>query len=382
MTKPRQDRWDPYYLVSDARWDDFWQKHLASDKRRVLYLLGKGFDPRMGLSAGRIFARRGSSEIEFLLLEFDEGEESPSRRYEDQVARNYDAFVAATKGSKHTVRSIQIWHTEGSRRRRIGGTQAVKIFQDPKQLLEASDIIVDISAIPRSIYYPLLGRILTAIDAARKGEDASLPNLFIVTAEDTQTDASIRHTDPDDQADYIPYFTGGLDIESNEDLQTVWIPILGEGQDEKLRRIYDKSSPDEICPMVPFPSAGPRRGDQLLEEYRPLLFREWGTEPTNIIFGDERNPFQAYREIMTTVHHYQETLQPLGGCQFVLSAISSKLLSIAGFLAAYELRDLGIRCGVVHVDSRGYEIIEPTEPSPPPKLFALWISGEPYDFQR
>jgi len=36
--------------------------------------------------------------------------------------------------------------------------------------------------------------------------------------------------------------------------------------------LYFSYPPDEICPVLPFPALNPRRGDNLVLEYRDLLF--------------------------------------------------------------------------------------------------------------
>ena len=45
-------RWDPYSLASDTEFDVFWKRHLAQRERRLLLVVGKGFDVR-ALEAAR-----------------------------------------------------------------------------------------------------------------------------------------------------------------------------------------------------------------------------------------------------------------------------------------------------------------------------------------
>jgi len=144
--------------------------------------------------------------------------------------------------------------------------------------------------------------------------------------------------------------------------------------------------PDEICPVLPFPSLDPRRSDNLVLEYRDLLFDRLRIEPRNFIYVSERNPFDVYRQIQRTIHHYREVhrevLGPLGGCKTVLSALSTKLLSVGALLVAYELKQAKVDVGIAYVGSQGY-IMDDGSGSPrqqiQSELFGLWLTGECYE---
>jgi hypothetical protein len=100
-------------------------------------------------------------------------------------------------------------------------------------------------------------------------------------------------------------------------------------------------------------------------------------EPRNFLYVAEQNPFDIYRAIHNTVHRYKAALETLGGCQVVLSASSSKLLSIGALLAAYELRDKNV--GVINVETRGYEIEGDINTlNERTVLFGMWLSGDCY----
>jgi hypothetical protein len=80
--------------------------------------------------------------------------------------------------------------------------------------------------------------------------------------------------------------------------------------------------------------------------------------------------------------HYREVLQPLGECKTVLSALSTKLLSVGALLVAYELKRVKVDVGVAHVGSQGY--IMDDDPGDQgsqmqSELFGLWLAGECYE---
>jgi hypothetical protein len=65
----------------------------------------------------------------------------------------------------------------------------------------------------------------------------------------------------------------------------------------------------------------------------------------------------------------------------VISANSSKLLSVGALLAAYELKRADVDIAIAHVESHGYSI-NATEgehlPQHESTLYGLWLSGDCY----
>jgi len=69
----------------------------------------------------------------------------------------------------------------------------------------------------------------------------------------------------------------------------------------------------------------PRRGDNLVLEYRELLFDRLEWKLGTLFYASETNAFEAYRQLRRAILHYAEALEPLGGSNAVISANSSKL---------------------------------------------------------
>lgn len=122
----------------------------------------------------------------------------------------------------------------------------------------------------------------------------------------------------------------------------------------------------EICPLVPFPSINERRADEILMKFRKQLFDTWKIEKKNIIYASETNPFQVYRRICETAEHYSNVLRPLNGdmqdktpsCRFVFTALTSKLMAIGTFLAAFNLKKENYIINIAGLYNRGYNIRE------------------------
>lgn len=159
---------------------------------------------------------------------------------------------------------------------------------------------------------------------------------------------------------------------------TIWVPVLGEGAVTRVRALYEELHPHEVCPVLPWPSKDPRRGDRLVLEYRQFLFEEVRMEPRNIIYAAERNPFDLYRTIGSLYNRYAYALSPLGSVAMVLSSHSSKLLSLGVMLAAYEhglvVQQVGPGSYGLSSDWASWRDHD--------EVFDLWLTGEPYKWRN
>jgi hypothetical protein len=374
-------RWQNYMLERDDKLRRFWQSHLAERERNVLYILAKGFDPRMCDGFDLILQAGGKGKRDACLIEFDEGPTSPSQNYRDWVQHNLENLQKLINGrGSITEKQIAMRSAEG---RRIESHSALTVFQNLSDFAGYTDVVLDISAMPRAVYFPLMGKILHFVDMGRRAGNSTLvPNFHLLVAESPELDASIREEGVADDASYVHPFTGGLDRESSAHEPKIWLPLLGEGQCIQFQKIHDLITPDEICPVLPSPAQNPRRADNLVMEYRELLFDRLRVEPRNFIYGAERNPYEVYRQLRNSITDYNRALMPLGGSKFVVSALSSKLMSVGALLVAYELKSEKIGVGVAHVACHGY-VIEGVPKSVSVKmkveLFGLWLAGECYE---
>lgn len=371
-------RWSTYVMACGAAFDELLGLHLGGSKRKVRIILGKGFDPRMNLGVKALMPYCSGHEYELVVLEFPEGSNSPSHRYADLVKSNVDELTALTQDRVAVKpREVSIWSQDG---RRIGSRSAANIFQLPEEFADCSDVVIDVSSLPRGIFYPLIAKVLHL--AERQAERDKPLNVFVLVSENPEIDQRIVDEGIDEEADYIDLFRSGGDRVAGALHPKVWIPVLGERQPLQLRRIHDLVDPIEICPVLPSPSLDPRRSDKLVTEYYGLLFDQMRVEPQNFIYASEQNPFEVYRQIRRTILDYNQVLEPLGGCRAVVSSVSSKLLSIGAMLAAYELKRAKIDVGIAQIEAQGYRIEEEksiralAEGS---MLFGLWLAGECYE---
>lgn len=375
-------RWQYYLLREGDEFHNFWEEYLKTE-RNILYVIGWGFDPRMCIGLEAILKAGGKGRRDCWLIDFDEGDSSPSRKHDSTRQQNLLRFNSLVNGKMNKIDKKIMMVDENNHR--VDSRRAAQLFSKLNELQQYSDIIVDISALPLSIYFPILGKLLYLIDKAGKGEKT--PNLHVVLAENAYLDSKIKDQEVEEDARYLFGFASDLTVESTAiardsatKIPKLWIPILGEDKHTQLDRIALLVKPDEICPVLPSPSIDPRRPDNLILEYREL-FTKMRVELKNIVFGSEQNPFEVYREIFETVERYGRALQSLGGCKIAISPLSSKLLSISAFLVAYEARVKNISAGIAYVSAKGY-IMEDSVDIPAvnsnSRLFTLWISGDCY----
>lgn len=352
----------------------FWQARNSPRNGRALLIAGLGFDPRMSHPLEALTETRPAGTIDVRLVQFDEGPDSISQRYAPAVAANLETVRGLAAASSAQIQTVSVPMTGDSRRAaglRIGDAVAAL------GLREYGDIIVDISALPRTLYFPLIRYLLQLCQNEGDVSEPTVANFHIVLLESPDLDGRIRE-ELAERAEYLPGFAGGVDLQQDEDVPRIWAPVLGEYQGEALRRIEQKiSAPDnapEICPVLPFPATDPRRGDRLLLEYA-ALFRSWRVDVRNIIYASEHNPFDVYRQLCRLHDQYSEALTPLRGAKVIVSAHSSKLLSLGTLLASCDRREIA----VAHVEAHGYQVDGPLAVGADAELCEIWVAGEPYE---
>lgn len=96
------------------------------------------------------------------------------------------------------------------------------------------DIFVDVSSLPRSVYFPVVAKILHLLDRVK---DGLVPNLFVLVSESTELDRRIMEEGIDEDADYIHPFRGAVERESAAERPKVWFPLLGENLINRSLRV-------------------------------------------------------------------------------------------------------------------------------------------------
>jgi hypothetical protein len=373
-------RWNHYFLAKDSDLATFWARRLEQRERNIICILALGFDPRMCDGVAMLTNAGGKGRRDAVLIEFNEGPDSPSHALQALVETNRVKLnaILAGKGAIFS-KSLKALDADG---RRVESINAARLFLGIAEFSGYDDIVFDLSAMPRGIYLPVLAILLHLQDEARRANgSAPLPSLHVLVSENAQLDSRIRQEGVEESAQFIHGFSGGAQQEASANIPCIWMPLLGEGQEVQFRIIQDFVKPNEVFPVLPSPARNPRRADDLVIEYREILFDSLRLDPRNFIFADERNPFEVYRGLSAVIARYRRSLRPLGGARFVLTALSSKLMSLGPLLAAYELKPENI-VGLAHVASHGYLLEQPAPneaTASSSEMFGLWLTGDYYE---
>lgn len=366
-------RWNPYVIRDDGNFDDFWREHLKAGTRKLLFVVGRGFDLRADAAPARI-AAVGAATLHAWVLCYQNGQlDSPLRQ--QRIANNMARFGQIFRDG---LTEIDIRMGGGGNSNTTSrNTKAAVSRRD--ELAGYTDVIVDISAMPRTVALTAIAQLIALLDEHAKAGTASV-NLHVVVAESVDVDRHHSGGSLSDVVTSLVGFSGQLTAESSANLPRVWFPVLGEGQLARLERIRAEVDPDETCPVIPFPSRDPRRGDSLIEEYRAFLFDDVRVEPSNIIYASEYNPFEAYRQLYGAIDRYRDALRELGGCKVFVSPLSSKLLSVGALLACYDHKSHSggpdpVNVGIPYLESVTYG--DPSDVGgSPAALYSLWLRGE------
>jgi hypothetical protein len=367
-------RWDPYQLSDGPGFDAFWADRLKQGKRKLLFLVGRGFDRRANLVPGRIVGLGKVEALHGWMLRYRNGQpesEATQKRVDANVAGFTKIFGAGLTDIEIKMRGA------GNSNVTSRNTRAAISRHD--ELAQYTDVIIDISAMPRTVALTAIAQLIALLDEIAQEGGPSI-NLHVVVAESVSADRGHTSGSLSDTVTSLVGFSGQLTSESSANVPRVWFPVLGEGQAARLERIRAELDPDEICPTIPFPSRDPRRGDRLVEEYRQLLFDDFRIEPANILYASEYNPFEAYRQLYGAIDRYRDALRELGGCKVFVSPLSSKLLSVGALLACYDHRaNAGgpdrVNVGIPYVESVTYG--EPDDSvDVATELYSLWIRGD------
>jgi hypothetical protein len=358
LSAGRPLRWERCVLNRGEDAAGFFREHLAEPGRRVLLISGAGFDPRTLHTPHLVAEAVNGNLLQSILIR--------------ETRPNPDAGLLATAEANtevltRLIPSSRIEHVEifASDLAVVGGREAARIAARI-EFSQYSDIIVDASALSRGIVFPIV-RVL--LDSVPRG-----CNLHVTVVQEPSTDQVI-HVVGCERVTTIHGFKGRLGLESSSSAAVLWLPQLVIGQVGILRQIYNfiQPSPNDVCPILPFPSGNPRDVDALLLEYR-IELGAWEVDPRDLMYAHEDDPLDLYRTIVGLADARERVFRDIGGSEIVLSPVGSKLLSLGAMMAAID-RDfpvLYVEAVDFSIESGGLDSREPGE------LVHIWLHGEAY----
>lgn len=387
--------WQHYVFRRGAEAQDMWDQlyHARTSEQppiHLLYIAGRGFDVRAQMVMEKFVesvcaAGKFVASAKLLLVGFTDYELSPElvQQTEQNAAALTNTFKKLGVASSISIGSSIAGEDD------ISSSTALRIGTDKvlENITTETDIILDVSSLPRVVYLALLTGILNKLIPNKKVQNplyANGVNFQILVAEDALLDGRIRSEDPSNDLILIPGFWSTLNAESNSDWPMVWFPILGENRVSQLQKVMDSVIPTyaEICPVLPHPSRNSRRADELLAEYEVPLFRSRETPFTNIFYVNEAHPFEAYRQLLGAMERYRLSMQIIGGCRLVVTPLASKLITLGAGLACFEMRPEGMEEGygvaIPYAEPTRYVASVDDLQASKPEVSALLLTGEAY----
>lgn len=329
--------------------------------RPTLVVVGAGFDPRSPVAYEHIAASAARPpdivRIGLDALETDSVTEPLAERNRERLEAAVERSGASIAEQSTTAIAAQ-----------SPGMVVAREFFASGHTERYSQVVIDVSALPRSWFFPLLRGMLELHDSGNWSGD-----LHVIACDNPRIDALVAGEGVQSPA-ALPGFADHAPVRDR--VTCIWVPVIGEGAGARLEALYSDIDAAEICPVLPFPAADPRRCDDLLQEHRELLFDRARVEPRNLIYAAESNPYDLYRTLSELNEDYAQALKPLGETRMILSAHSSKLLSIGVLLTAFE-QGLEVR----HVSPATYRVEDPAALGPLADhnlLVDVWLTGEPY----
>lgn len=387
--------WNHYVFRKGNGVYELWDQLFDKKDVDLLYISGRGFDVRAQKSMSEFVKSLKESEqsvvnAELVLLGFPDYKlDRDIAELTDENAQILSEIFSEIGGSETILISSSV-NGEDDVSANIALSSGIKKVLD--KIGTQTDIVLDISSLPRVVYLALLTNLLNKLVPDKKGERSGRPpleangiNFQVLVAEDAKLDGNIRAEDPSNDLVLIPGFTGALHLESVSDWPTVWFPILGENREGQLQKIMSLVEiPDsaEICPVLPHPSKNPRRADDLLVEFSRPLFESRRTPVTNILHVNEANPFEVYRQLRGAMERYVKSMRILGGCSLIVTPLGSKLITIGAGLACFEMRpmdsnaDYGV--AIPYAESKRYTANVTELQASKPELSVLLLTGDAY----
>lgn len=355
-------RWDPCISHTGDEAETFIASYFAEAHRKVVLIAAAGFDPRATIVATQL--AQVSSTPRAILIRENRPSPDPSllERAEANIAKFQEVMP------NHELHQIDIFGTDGAV---TGGRNTVNALTEIN-FADATDIVVDVSALSVGTCFPLVGHLVHSVE--RKSLSA---NLHLIVAHNATFDGLIRAL-PSDTPSYVHGFKGGSTLDQAAEAAKLWLPQLATGRQAALGRLFNFVKPNDTCPILPFPASEPRLADRLVEEFLTEFAKDWEVDNRDIVFAAEEDPLDLYRTVLKLDDLRRPVFAGAGGSMLVLSPLGSKVMAVGALMASLE-RDLP----VAYLESIGYELGEEVlGPINKANLIHIWLEGDVYPQPR
>lgn len=344
-----------------------------SSKSNSLLILGKGFDPRACTILESL--KPIMPGLSVWLIDYNDRAKKDDNNNESRSKNNYKHLLDICDGVVNQELVVPLYGGNENKRTLVISESVRNVFVS-EMLQNYKHILIDVSAMPRGVAFSIIKRILDI-----KSEEQ---NIYILVCENSECDDKIKPVLGEESAEYLPGFnTFSMSMESDNDENIIWLPILGMNEETAFRIIDSYLKPIEICPVVPFPSKDIRRGENILRCYGQPIFRENNVEKRNIIYVPENHPVLVYQKLYDTVKYYEKALNISGksgqSMKYAFSSQSSKLIDIGVLLAIINLNKENIKTGIVVVENQGY-VLKDDYNKDNEKLYCLCLNDNEFNW--
>lgn len=351
-----------YIWHSNHDADNFIEKYFP--QKKILFIGSIGFDPRTLITYGKL--KTITSDIVPVFLQ--ELRKGGSKKLRDRAAMT-ESSLKNTLGFEPTIIPFPIFASDGAP---IGGVELIKAVQQIKNVGEYTDIIIDICAMSRGVFFPLVKYFRGYIK-----ENALETSLHIMVIDEPAVDYKYK-PQYHDRGSMMKGFTSNARQIGRGTSVKLWLPQLMSSRTEVYEVLHRFLTPDDVCPVLPFPGIRPKMVDELVVEYQDHI-NSWETGLQNIVLAAESDPLDLYESVFRA---HEARRKIFASRQLtILSPLGTKVSTIGGLLAAMDLN-----LPVAYVETIGYYEEELSEDFPPEEvdkknLVHVWVDGPIYPSQ-
>lgn len=356
---------DDYIWHANSAADNFIHNYF-SKAGNILYIGSIGFDPRTLTTYRRLKESAGDKVTPlFFIEERKEG----SADLKDRAWKN-EQSLPGELGFEPKICRVPIFAADGAP---IGGTELVKVARaELPDISGFSDVVIDICAMSRGIFFPLIRYLREIIRASGKPI-----SLHILVVDQPAVDYSYS---PNyyDSAGWMRGFDGGAgQLSKNNNAVRLWMPQLMSQRKTVYETLYKFVNPQDVCPVLPFPGIKAKMVDELVIEYNEHITSTWDTALQNIVLAAESDPLDMYH----TVARVDAARKKIFENSFtILSPMGSKVSTIGALLAAMDLN-----LPVAYVETIGYfenKSSDTLELPSEERLVHVWVDGPLYNSEN
>lgn len=351
-------RWDPAVEHRGTAAQNFIKDYFGRNDRRAVLFCAGGFDNRSAVLP-RLLASAMGKRLQVVALR----EERPTpegvlgKRAELQIAE-----IEAACAKPPLIRSINVFDSDGAV---IIGRRAIDAVREIA-LDDVTDLVVDLSALSIGASFP----VVKWLDQGVAQKSRKNLHIFLVPA---APGGEVRNRELTEGVSYPHGFQGELGTDVAREAPKLWVPHLGSGRSRALEIVHAKLAPDEIVPVLPFPTVPARAGDDLLSEFIDEIESTWEVDPRNLLYANGHDPLDLYRSISRLSESRKAIFGDLKPSYVILTPLGSQPLTLGALMAAMEHN-----LPVGYVETLSYSPSKGEVSADLEGLTHIWLAGEAY----